>query len=66
MVVFDADGIYFLCKHPDLFPTLRRYKTFITPNHNELARMKSVIELDIDHLLEKYKSEEEFQEIEPI
>ena len=52
MVVFDADGIYFLCKHPDLFPSLRRYKTFITANHNELARMKSVIELNIDHLLE--------------
>ena len=33
VVVFDADGIHYLCRNPQLFPELSRFKTIMTPNH---------------------------------
>lgn len=33
LIVFDADGIYYLCQNPDLFEDLgRHYKVILTPN----------------------------------
>ena len=31
-VIIDADGIYYLCSHPELFQELRRFKAVLTPN----------------------------------
>mgnify|MGYP000941435652 FL=1 len=51
LIVFDADGIFFLSEHPELLPELKRFRTILTPNARELTFLKKIIELDIDHLL---------------
>jgi NAD(P)H-hydrate repair Nnr-like enzyme with NAD(P)H-hydrate dehydratase domain len=60
IVVIDADGIYYLCKHPELFEKLKRFKTIITPNHKELAMLEKALEIDISStvaLLAEVKSD---------
>ena len=32
VVVFDADGIYYLSQHPELFASIKDYKAILTPN----------------------------------
>ena len=32
-IVFDADALYFLCQHPQLFKKLSSLKAILTPNH---------------------------------
>ncbi len=63
LTVLDADGIYFLSKYPELLGELKRFKTILTPNARELSLLKQIIDLDIEDLYEKYRSEEEIQEI---
>ncbi|XP_031472743.1 uncharacterized protein LOC116245224 [Nymphaea colorata] len=33
VVIFDADGIYYLCHYPHLFDELARFRTILTPNY---------------------------------
>ena len=32
LVVFDADAIYYLSQHPELFRVLRKHRAILTPN----------------------------------
>lgn len=63
VVIFDADGIYYLCHYPYLFDELARFRTILTPNYRELAILQKVYRIDIDQILSRHSSSEEVQEI---
>lgn len=48
LIVFDADGIYYLCHNPHLFDELARFRTLLTPNYRELAILQKVYKIDVD------------------
>lgn len=48
VVVFDADGIYYLTNYPEVFPYLKECKTIITPNLKELNFLKPYLSFDYD------------------
>lgn len=50
LTVFDADGLYFLSKNPELLGELKRFKTILTPNVRELSLLKEIIDLEIDDI----------------
>lgn len=56
VVIFDADGIYYLCHYPHLFNELSRFKAILTPNYRELAILQKVYKIDIDEILTRYAS----------
>lgn len=62
IVIFDADGIYYLCHYPHLFDELSRFKTILTPNYRELAILQRLYKIDIEEILNKYSSGEEITE----
>ena len=51
VVIFDADGIYYLSQHPELFKHLKDCKTIITPNHRELGFLKRHLNPEIEKVL---------------
>jgi ATP-dependent NAD(P)H-hydrate dehydratase len=63
LVVFDADGIYYLCHKPYLFDELARFRTILTPNYRELAILQKVYKIDVDEILRNADSREEIAEI---
>ncbi len=48
IVVFDADGIYYLCQHPELFPELKKFKTILTPNFRECGFLQKHLNFNIE------------------
>jgi NAD(P)H-hydrate repair Nnr-like enzyme with NAD(P)H-hydrate dehydratase domain len=53
VVVFDADGIYYLCQHPELFEELSRLKAIITPNKKELQMIEKALKIEIEPTVKK-------------
>lgn len=45
LTVFDADGIYFLSKHPELLSELKRFKTILTPNAREVTLLRKIMDI---------------------
>jgi ATP-dependent NAD(P)H-hydrate dehydratase len=43
LVVLDADAIYFLSKHPELLPELKRLRTILTPNAREMTFLRTIM-----------------------
>lgn len=40
VVIFDADGIYYLAQFPEVMEHLHNCKTIITPNHREMSFLR--------------------------
>ena len=57
-VIFDADGIYYLCQHPELFKELSRFKAIVTPNSRELAYLQKHFNIPRDQLLDLCKNKD--------
>ena len=47
LFTFDADGIYYLCRHPDLFDVLKNHQAILTPNHKELNLIQKTKDIKI-------------------
>ncbi len=61
LVVLDADGIFFLSKHPGLMGDLKRFRTILTPNAREMTFIKDILPFSVEGILEKNSSSEELQ-----
>ena len=66
LVVFDADAIYYLSQHPELFKVLSKHRAILTPNWKQLALLRKHIDLPIEKIREKYtlKDNEEILELD--
>ena len=42
-VLFDADGLYFLCQHPNLMKKISTLKAILSPNHREFAHLNKIL-----------------------
>jgi len=47
LAIFDADGIYYLCQHPELFEELKRFRTILTPNLREVGFLQKHYDIDL-------------------
>ena len=56
IVIFDADGIYYLAQYPETFKHLKNCKTIITPNNKEMSFLKPYLNFDYEDGLE-YESD---------
>ena len=46
IVIFDADGIYYLSQCPELFDSIKDYRAILTPNKKELGYIKPYLNID--------------------
>lgn len=53
VVIFDADGIYYLSQYPELAEHLKNCKTIITPNSREINYIKPYLNVDISKVLSR-------------
>lgn len=44
-VVIDADGLYFLCQHPQLVEKLGKLNSILTPNHQEMKHLNKFLHI---------------------
>lgn len=61
LTILDADGIYFLSKHPQLMEDLKRLRPILTPNAREMTFLKDILKIQVEGMLEKYRNNEEVQ-----
>ena len=53
LVIFDADGIYYLSQYPELYHVLRKHRAILTPNWKELQLIRKDMDIPIEKILKK-------------
>lgn len=59
LIVFDADGIFYLCQYPHLFEELgKNHRVILTPNHKELGYLKKHLKFELNDTTEENGKED--------